>query len=127
MRCSCSHLSYSRTVRLRMPGVRNHSVKNWAESAKWSNTHKYNLGGSSRKDDGWSREALDKKTLYEANRTTPQKILGILLKARLGSFIGYKNLVRKFFFFGIVVYTTAPVTYLQIYFNHVTVTVENPL
>ena len=84
------------TVRLRMPCVRNHSVMNWAESAKWSNTHEGKLGGSSRKDDGWSREAVDKKTLYEVKqRPTPQKILGILLKARLGSFFWLRSVYHR--------------------------------
>lgn len=70
-----------------MSGIRNHSGMNWAESAKWSNTHKGKPGGSSRKDDGWCGEAEDKKTLHEVKQhPAPQKNPGDAPESKIGEF-----------------------------------------
>ena len=93
-------------VKRNSESVRNRSAMSWAESVQWSNTHKGKSGGSSRKDDGWCRETVDKNPVWGETTNTTKKILEALLNARLGSFIVYKNPVKKFFL-GFVVYTTA--------------------
>ena len=70
---------------------------NWAESEKWSNTHKANLAvARGRMMDDVENQKIKKFVWGETTNTT-KKILGILLKARLESFIKYENPVRKFF------------------------------
>ena len=72
--------------------VRNHSAISLAEIVKWSNTLKGKPGIiSSWKDDRWCREAVDKKPCVRWNNNEyHKKMLGVVRKARLGSFIGYK-------------------------------------
>ena len=77
--------------------VRSHSAMSWAESDKWWNTHKGKPGGSLWKDEGWCREALDEKPRWN-NNEYHKKIVRLLVKARLGRFIGLKNLKKKFFY-----------------------------
>ena len=81
-----------------MPGVRNHSAINWAEGAKWSNTHRGKLGGSSWKDDGWSREAVDKKPCMKWNNDQHhKKSRGFSWKQDLGVLSGIKIQWESFF------------------------------
>ena len=64
-------------VKRNSESVRNGSVMSWAESVQWSNTHKGKSGGSSRKDDGWCRQTVDKNPVWGETMSTSKKSWGL--------------------------------------------------
>ena len=84
-------------VKRNSESVTNRSAMSWTESVQWSNTHKGKSGGSSRKDDGWCRETVDKNPVWGETTNTTKKSWGLSWTQDLGVLSGIKIQWESFF------------------------------